>query len=217
MNDQPNDPPWVTRVTLLQRAKDPDDHAAWEEFVRYYEGFIRVVVRQMRMSEADADDVTQSVLVKIWKNLPSFEVDKDRARFRTWLTTVIRNTVYNFTDKDQRRRNRHDDLANEHEAGVASVHRKSVSELETMIDREWEAYVANLAMNNVRPLFSERAMDAFSLSLDGIPMDEIAKRLRARHLIDLVLIELTQATDPQAHFVAEIVAFSLVANVRASA
>ena len=46
-----------------------------------------------------------------------------------------------------------------------------------MIEREWEAYVANLAMENVRPLFSERAIQAFSMSLDGRSMADISQEL----------------------------------------
>jgi hypothetical protein len=34
------DDQFVTRKTLLQRASDPDDEAAWSEFVAYYEEFI---------------------------------------------------------------------------------------------------------------------------------------------------------------------------------
>ena len=31
---------WQTRQTLLQRAKDPNDAEAWEEFVSYYKTII---------------------------------------------------------------------------------------------------------------------------------------------------------------------------------
>ena len=94
---------WITRATLLQRAKDPDNQAAWEELVTYYKGFILIVVRHMNISENDCDDLVQEVLIKIWRNLSKFEIDSDRAKFRTWLSTIIRNTVLNYIDKNDKR------------------------------------------------------------------------------------------------------------------
>jgi RNA polymerase sigma-70 factor (ECF subfamily) len=177
--DSPNSA-WATRLTLLQRARNPDDQAAWEEFVSYYRQFIVIVVRHMNIPAADCDDVVQSVLVKIWKNLPKFEVDTNRAQFRTWLTTVIRNTVYNYVDKAQRRQARHDRLAEEETTLAQLPGGGKETELEAFINREWETYIANLAMENIKPLFSERAIQAFSLSLDGLSMSEISSRLEIK-------------------------------------
>lgn len=168
---------WETRVTLLQRAKDPTDEEAWEEFVRYYEDFIRIVVRKTNLPENEASDVAQIVLVKIWKNLATFEIDKNRARFRTWLTTIVRNTIFNYTDKDVRRTKRHQDLAAEHSLNAEDGSWPSAPEFDELIRREWENYITNMAMENIRHLFSDRALTAFSLSLDGMEIGEVAKRL----------------------------------------
>ena len=56
MSDQ-----FLTRNTLLQRAKDPKDEQAWEEFVSYYETFIFILLRQMNVPQQDCDDLTWHV------------------------------------------------------------------------------------------------------------------------------------------------------------
>ena len=60
---------WITRQTLLAKAKDPHDEGAWREFVDYYHPFIHVVLAQMQVSANDRDDVTQTILIKLWRQL----------------------------------------------------------------------------------------------------------------------------------------------------
>ena len=82
---------WNTQQTLIQRAQNQDDHQAWDDFVSYYESFIKMVLRKAKISLNDEDDLVQKVLLRIWKGLPNYA--KEKARFRTWLSTIIRNTV----------------------------------------------------------------------------------------------------------------------------
>ena len=95
---------FLTRNTLLQRAQNPKDEQAWEEFVSFYETFIFILLRQMNIPYQDCDDLTQAVLIKVWKKLATF--DPARAKFRTWLSTLIRNTVINHWDSLSRRNKR---------------------------------------------------------------------------------------------------------------
>ena len=51
---------------LLQRLlRCPTDAAAWDQFVRRYSGTIYHWCRRYRLQDADAQDVTQMVLVKL--------------------------------------------------------------------------------------------------------------------------------------------------------
>ena len=91
---------------IARMAKDPNDAKAWEEFVGYYEKFIHVVLHQMHFKSADFDDAVQEILIKIWQNLPKFELDPDRGQFRTWLSRVIRNRLLDFIKQDKRYKKR---------------------------------------------------------------------------------------------------------------
>ncbi|VGO19335.1 RNA polymerase sigma factor [Pontiella sulfatireligans] len=162
---------FITRKTLLQRASDPDDEAAWTEFVSYYEGFIRILILKMNVAPDMRDDLSQDILVKVWKKLSSY--DADRAGFRSWLSGIIRNTVYAYFDTYARRQKKHTLYKSDHEvSGLGSV-----EEFDTLFQREWKVYITKLAIDKVRDSFSGKAMDVFELSLDEVPAEEIARRL----------------------------------------
>src|SRR3954467_379802 len=99
-----NAPLPTTRVTLLtQLRQDPSDQASWDEFVERYGRHIYRWCRQWKLQDADAEDVTQDVLVKLTQKLGAFSYDPSRS-FRGWLKTVAHNTWRDF--ENGRRRGR---------------------------------------------------------------------------------------------------------------
>ncbi len=163
---------WNTRQSLLIRAKDPTDEEAWAEFVKYYERFIYHLLHRMNIKADDFEDMVQVVLVKLWKNLQSYE--KQQAKFRTWLARVVRNAVYDYYQAEKRR--------GYVIAGYVPVeefsHASEGSDLEQMIQREWELYMTNFALERLRGIFSEAAVQVFELSLEGKPVKEISGQLK---------------------------------------
>ena len=93
---------WLTRQTLLLRVKDKEDEHAWDDFVTYYEPFIKKIIFFLNVQENDRDDLSQEILIKLWKSLAGFNYDEKKGRFRTWLKTVIRNTTYDYFRKKKR-------------------------------------------------------------------------------------------------------------------
>lgn len=88
--------PFRTRASLLGRIRDdPNDQAAWEEFVAMYGPRIYQWSRGRGLSAADAQDVTQNVLVKLSKHLANFRYDGSRS-FRGWLHTVTANVLNDY-------------------------------------------------------------------------------------------------------------------------
>ena len=70
----------TTRVTLLARLRqDPTDQAAWDVFVERYGRHIYRWCRQWRLQDADAEDVTQDILVKLARKLRVFTYDPSRS------------------------------------------------------------------------------------------------------------------------------------------
>ena len=91
----------TTSITLLARLRtDPRSPTAWEEFVRRYGPLLKAYCENWGLQEADAQDVTQAVLLKLVEKLREFQYDATRS-FRAWLKTVTRNVV-----ADEVRRNR---------------------------------------------------------------------------------------------------------------
>src|SRR5262249_62274237 len=74
-----------TRLTLLARLREtPTDRAAWAEFVDRYGRQGYAWGRQRRLQQADAEDVTQNVLLDLARQLRAF-VYRPAWSFRAWL------------------------------------------------------------------------------------------------------------------------------------
>lgn len=85
-----------TSATLLDRVGiSPHDEAAWARFVELYGSKIRGWCRRWGLQEADAEDVTQDVLLRLAQKLGTFHYDPSRS-FRGWLRTVTRNALAGF-------------------------------------------------------------------------------------------------------------------------
>jgi RNA polymerase sigma factor (sigma-70 family) len=159
---------WNTQQTLIQRAQNQDDHQAWDDFVSYYESFIKMVLRKANISLSDEDDLIQKVLLRIWKGLPSYAYQKEKARFRTWLSTIIRNTVITHINRDKSKGEKHNSYLQE-------VDIVSESAIEEVIHQEWMNYVSSIAMKKVEEVFSGNAIEVFKLSL----LEKNAKQIAA--------------------------------------
>lgn len=91
-----------TSVTLLGRLKlCPTDQAAWTCFVERYGPVILGWSRKFNLQKADAEDVTQNVLVKLLAALKRFEYNADRGTFRGFLQTVTRNACNDYVSSAQ--------------------------------------------------------------------------------------------------------------------
>ena len=85
-----------TSSSLLRRLKNPDDQASWGEFVALYEPLLVRYVRKKGLGEHDAYDVVQNIFVALLRKLPTFQLDRERGRFRTWLWQVTHNAVIDW-------------------------------------------------------------------------------------------------------------------------
>src|SRR5262249_28760815 len=69
-----------THVSLLGRLRrDPTNQAAWAEFVEHYGGKIYAWCRRWNLQEADAQDVTQNVLLRLAQKMRDFAYDPARS------------------------------------------------------------------------------------------------------------------------------------------
>ena len=156
---------------MLLRASDPDDHEAFEEFVYYYKNFIKMVFSKLGVSESQSGDLQQDLLLKLWKDIGKFDVEKPNSNFRGWLSVVIRNEVYQFFRKNKRES---DALFN------LPLDSTNKSEVDHMIEEEWKAYVTSLAVEKMKAHFDGSAMKIFYMTLEGRDTAEIAQTLNLK-------------------------------------
>jgi RNA polymerase sigma factor (sigma-70 family) len=91
-----------TSPSLLGRLRqETKDDVAWMEFVRRYGAQILQWCRKWKLQEADAQDVTQTVLVKLADKMRTFTYDPSRS-FRAYLKTLTNYALCDFLESRKR-------------------------------------------------------------------------------------------------------------------
>jgi RNA polymerase sigma-70 factor (ECF subfamily) len=67
------------------------DSQAWQQLVVSQHRRIYAICYRFTGSGSDAEDLTQDVFIKLYKNLASFDLQK--GSFQTWITTLTRNLL----------------------------------------------------------------------------------------------------------------------------
>ncbi len=166
---------YPTRHTLIDRARKQNDSSAWKEFIEVYEKFIYIIIRSRGVKQDDAEDILQQVVIELWKKLPEFEYDPQKAKFRSWIATITRNQTISFIRKQVANAKKMDKV--KEDETLRYLESITAPEVEDIINREWEIFIANTAMENMSKHFSSKALKAFKLSLQGKNVDSIAQCL----------------------------------------
>lgn len=86
---------------LVQRFLHADTrNFAFNQIVRKYQQKVYWHIRKMVIDHDDADDLTQDVFIKVWKNLDSFRQD---AQLYTWIYRIATNECLNFLSSKRRK------------------------------------------------------------------------------------------------------------------
>jgi RNA polymerase sigma-70 factor (ECF subfamily) len=83
----------LTRASLLARLRDPQDRAAWQQFVELYGSLVYGFARQRGLQDADAADLTQEVFLAIAQTAGRWHYDPQQGSVRGWLYGVTRNKL----------------------------------------------------------------------------------------------------------------------------
>ncbi len=163
-----------TSATLLgQVGLSPSDEAAWARFVGLYGSRIRGWCRRWGLQEADSEDVTQEVLLRLAQKLGAFHYDPSRS-FRGWLKTVTQNALADFlADRKRQCCGSGDDRVLEQ---LQSIQARDdlIEHLTVQFDPEIVAVAGARARARVEP----QTWDAFWLTAyEGCSGDEVAARL----------------------------------------
>ncbi|MCM8530537.1 MAG: sigma-70 family RNA polymerase sigma factor [Lentisphaeraceae bacterium] len=164
-----------TRLTLIQKISQTQDENSWEEFVHYYKRYLYVVVRNMNISHHDTEELIQTVMLKVWDKLKDFQYHPSKGKFRYWLCTIARNSVVDFIRRSQSQQRRRDGLKQEKE--VDNLNNIELPAVEEIAEREWQNYIANLALESTKKQFNEKHVNCFLLYSEGKTIAEVAEAL----------------------------------------
>jgi RNA polymerase sigma-70 factor (ECF subfamily) len=84
------------RLIATYRAGRPE---AFDELVLSYDGQVRRILGQLNVSPGDAEDLTQEVFLRIFRNLHRF---RGQSSFYTWLYRITINVFFDHNKKRKR-------------------------------------------------------------------------------------------------------------------
>lgn len=83
-------------VNLGYNVAVEDDQSKIEAIIKAYLGPVHGFVRRLSGDANEAEDITQEVFLKVWKNLDRYNPEQD---FKAWLFTIARNTTIDWLRK----------------------------------------------------------------------------------------------------------------------
>ncbi len=81
-----------TSVSLLQRLVGAPTDDDWRRLLDLYQPLLRAWMARAGVPESDADDLTQDVLLVVFREVGGFE-RRGKGAFRSWLRTILAHRV----------------------------------------------------------------------------------------------------------------------------
>jgi RNA polymerase sigma factor (sigma-70 family) len=195
--------PIPTRSTLLSRLKDFDDDRSWRRFFDTYWKLIYGVALKSGLRDIEAEEVVQETVIAVSRNIGSFNYDRTKCTFKTWLLTVTRSRISN----QFRRRKKHAPVLDgpEDDQGTAWLEQfpdERSNGLDNLWDEEWGRNLMDAAIERVKKRVPSEQFQMFDFYvLRDWPADKVATTLGvsaarvylAKHRVGkLVKLELKQ-------------------------
>ena len=161
-----------TSNTLILLVKDQKDEAAWSKFTHTYRPYIFQCIRNKGVQGPDAEDLTQDVLLKVWKALETFIYEPSRCKFRTWLAFVTNNTAINYLKlkSTQQRANSIDIDSSDW------IKLSRSAEVDQQAEAEWQVFIATKAWNTVKDKVQPSQLKVYQLSRQEFSVEEISEQ-----------------------------------------
>jgi len=160
-----------TRDSLLVQVRNPADRDAWELFAQIYRPVIIRTAVARGLQHADAQDLSQQVLLAVANAIGRWEKRDESTRFRHWLSRVTKNAILNALTR----------RAKDQAIGGASVEEllqevvEQDQSMATLIDQEYRRELYLRAARVVRVEFRPESWQAFEMTVgQGIAIEEAA-------------------------------------------
>ena len=164
-----------TRLTLLAKLKKTDNNEAWLEFEGIYRGFILSLIVRMGINQADAEDISQAVLTKVWQKIEDFEYNQNKGKFHNWLAAMTRNTVRDFFRTKKNFITGRDSV--EYQEQYVDIEEQVLPDIENLAREEWVLHITNLAWDNIKSDIYETKQEVFKMVSREAPTREISEKL----------------------------------------
>jgi RNA polymerase sigma factor (sigma-70 family) len=168
-----------TRGSLLNRLKQWDDHASWQEFFDQYWRLIYHFALRSGLTDAEAQDVVQETVIAVAKSIGRFQHNQRIGAFKNWLLKITRSRII-----DRARRNRqHAPMPSMDEESARTPFLERLADpgaggIESAWDEEWNRNLLQTALDNVRSSVKPKQFQMFDcFVIKEWPMAKVTERL----------------------------------------
>ena len=182
--NEPNSMP--TSLSLLARLKDCSDQESWRQFFETYWRLIHATAVKAGLSQADAEEVVQEVMIAAAKKMPEFTYQPGQDSFKGWLLAMTRWKV-----GDQFRKRECNvgiptaaspgtkAAGNEDSARTATVNRvPDASQFDMLWDGEWREHLLRVALDRIKVRVNPAHYEIYHLHVvQGMSVRETARAL----------------------------------------
>jgi len=162
-----------TRDSLIAQIQDPTNRDAWDQFTQLYRPIVYRLARGRGLQNADAEDLTQQVLLSVSRAIPDWQ-RQPNTRFRHWLNRIARNAILNALTRGRQ------DLGVGGSDFMKTLNNlpRETNELETQIEHEYQRQLYRRAAEIVRESVNEATWLAFVHTVvEGESTEAVAARL----------------------------------------
>lgn len=163
-----------TSYSLLVQLRSNSDRQAWEDFVEIYRPVIYRMARRRGLQDADAQDLTQQVLVSVAGSVGKWEKANDQVRFRHWLRRVAKNAAINAVTRAPRETASGGTVVQE----MMARHADDSETPEDILETEYRRELYHRASKIVQADVDSETWDAFRLTVvEEVPIKDAARQL----------------------------------------
>ena len=173
-----------TRLSLLERLRDLDDHGSWQEFFDTYWRLIYFAAVKAGLTDADAEDVVQETIIGIARNMENFRYEPEVCSFKGWMMRVIHSRIIDHLRKAKPGKYAFVPIPADTPAGDEEEDpvEQAVPEklFEDLWDVEWKKNLIEAAMERVKRKIAPEHYQIFFLhSVKGMSAREVGELLGA--------------------------------------
>ena len=163
-----------TRQSLLLRAQTGETNA-WKDLAELYRPLILGWLNRQGVPAVDLEDLSQEVLLSVFKHLPTFQHSGNRGAFRSWLRTIVCSRTADYWRAS-------DACAQAQGGSGATAALQQIADPDSELNRQWDEehdrYVLDCLLDMVEEEFEPTTLRAFRrLALDGVSGADVAQEL----------------------------------------
>lgn len=156
----------ATRATLINRLKDWEDQAGWQDFFDTYWRLIFSIATKAGLTREEAQDIVQETTLSVAKHMPTFRYDPSLGSFKSWLFNVTRCRIVDHIRRRSRLHIVHDETAEGETQAVNRIADPAVVDWATFWEDEWEKNVVKVAVERVKRQVDPQKFQVFDFYIN---------------------------------------------------